>query len=472
MPRVLASVRVGPAPIGTLQVSVPLLHHHADLLRQRRPPRRPRLHDGERRRPGPLAPPDRRRGLLPHRDRRARPEGGPGRRGARGHPEGVDRPAGPPGSPRPGPTSTSPTTTSSAPPSPGTTRAVQQFLQPDLRQRLHRTRTPTGACTACPARQYYTEDELLDGRAVPDPPHPGRAARGGELLLQAERLRATGSLEWYEANPDAVRPEAKRNEALGFIRGGLRDISITRTSIDWGVPVPWDERARLLRLVRRADQLPDRHRLRRGPGAVRGVVAGRAPPDRQGDHPVPLRVVAGHVHGRRHRPAGPRAGARLAAGRRREDVQVERSTRSRPAELTADFGVDPVRYHLLRDTPLGTDGDFSYEGIIARYNADLANNLGNLLSRVATVVGSKCGGVGPAPDPASRLAGRGRHRPGRGHRGMGRGPAPPGPRGHLAAHPGDQRRAGDRPSRGRPTPVRPSTPCWAAPSRSCASWPS
>ncbi len=76
-----------------------------------------------------------------------------------------------------------------------------------------------------------------------------------------------------------------------------------------------------------------------------------------------------------------------------------------PGELTADYGVDPVRYHLLRDTPLGTDGDFSAEGITARYNADLANNLGNLLSRVATVVGSKCGGTGPAPDPDSRLAG-------------------------------------------------------------------
>jgi len=62
-----------------------------------------------------------------------------------------------------------------------------------------------------------------------------------------------------------------------------------------------------------------------------------------------------------------------------------------------------VRYHLLRATPLGTDGEFSYEGIVARYNADLANNLGNLLSRVATVVGSKCGGVGPRPDPQSPL---------------------------------------------------------------------
>ncbi|HZU80013.1 MAG TPA: class I tRNA ligase family protein, partial [Acidimicrobiales bacterium] len=75
-----------------------------------------------------------------------------------------------------------------------------------------------------------------------------------------------------------------------------------------------------------------------------------------------------------------------------------------PAALVEDFGVDPIRYYLLRDTPLGTDGDFSYEGITSRYNADLANNLGNLVARVATVVGSKCAGVGPAPDPSSRLA--------------------------------------------------------------------
>jgi methionyl-tRNA synthetase len=75
-----------------------------------------------------------------------------------------------------------------------------------------------------------------------------------------------------------------------------------------------------------------------------------------------------------------------------------------PGDLVADFGVDGFRYHFLRDTPFGPDGDFSYEGMVARYNSDLANNLGNLLSRVATVVGSKCGGVGPAPSPESPLA--------------------------------------------------------------------
>jgi methionyl-tRNA synthetase len=81
-----------------------------------------------------------------------------------------------------------------------------------------------------------------------------------------------------------------------------------------------------------------------------------------------------------------------------------RLTEIAPEALIEDFGVDAVRYHLLREVPLGADGEFSYEGIVSRYNADLANNLGNLVARVTTVVCSKCGAVGPSPDPDSPLA--------------------------------------------------------------------
>jgi methionyl-tRNA synthetase len=75
-----------------------------------------------------------------------------------------------------------------------------------------------------------------------------------------------------------------------------------------------------------------------------------------------------------------------------------------PADLLDEFGVDGFRHHFLHDVPFGPDGDFSYEGMISRYNADLANNLGNLLSRVATVLDKKCGGIGTAPRPDSPLA--------------------------------------------------------------------
>jgi methionyl-tRNA synthetase len=75
-----------------------------------------------------------------------------------------------------------------------------------------------------------------------------------------------------------------------------------------------------------------------------------------------------------------------------------------PADLIPEFGSDGFRYQFLRDQAFGPDGEFSYEAMVARYNADLANNLGNLASRVATVVDKKCGGIGPAPRPDSPLA--------------------------------------------------------------------
>ncbi|HEY7915541.1 MAG TPA: class I tRNA ligase family protein, partial [Acidimicrobiales bacterium] len=92
----------------------------------------------------------------------------------------------------------------------------------------------------------------------------------------------------------------------------------------------------------------------------------------------------------------------LLGGEKMSNSSVNQIT---PGDLIAEYGVEPVRYHLLRDIPLGSDGEFSAEGIAGRYNTDLANNLGNLLSRVTTVVGSKCGGLGPAPSGDSRLAG-------------------------------------------------------------------
>jgi methionyl-tRNA synthetase len=86
-----------------------------------------------------------------------------------------------------------------------------------------------------------------------------------------------------------------------------------------------------------------------------------------------------------------------------EKMSKTRLNQIAPGDLVADFGVDGVRYHFLRDVAFGPDGDFSYEGMVNRYNADLANQLGNLFSRVATVVAKKCDGVGPAPSPTSAL---------------------------------------------------------------------
>jgi methionyl-tRNA synthetase len=210
-------------------------------------------------------------------------------------------------------------------------------------------------------------------------------------------------LDWYAANPGCVQPEGKRNEALGIIKQGLEDVSVSRTSISWGVPVPWDEGHvfyvwydALINYAtavgygadseRFAEWWPQVHHLL-GKDILRFhcvywpamcLAAGIEPPKKLGVH-----------------------GFLLVGG---EKMSKTRLNQIFPADLVADFGVDGFRYHFLRDNPFGPDGDFSYESMVTRYNADLANNLGNLLSRVATVVGKKCDGIGPAPAGDSPLA--------------------------------------------------------------------
>jgi methionyl-tRNA synthetase len=210
-------------------------------------------------------------------------------------------------------------------------------------------------------------------------------------------------LDWYDAHPGFVQPEIRRNEALGFIRQGLRDFSISRTSIDWGIPLPWDPRhvtyvwfdALTNYLTAAGYGTADPAFPARWAGARHLIgkdilrfhcvywpamllSAGLEPP----------RSV--HVHG-----------YLLVGG---EKMSKTRLNQIAPATLVETFGVDGFRYHFLADQRFGPDGEFSFEGMMARYNADLANNLGNLAARVAAVVASKCGGVGPAPRAGSPLA--------------------------------------------------------------------
>ncbi len=254
-------------------------------------------------------------------------------------------------------------------------------------------------CVSCEA--YYTEADLVDGNC----PIHGKPVEWLEEDNWFFKLSAFEQplLDWYESQPEAVQPDGKRNEALGIIRQGLDDISITRTSITWGVPVPWDPEHvfyvwydALINYVTAIGFGTDEARFEQWWPSVHHLLgkdilrfhcvywpamllaAGLAPPHRL------------HVHG-----------FLLVGG---EKMSKTRLNQIFPADLVADFGVDGFRYQFLRDQPFGPDGDFSYEGMVTRYNTDLANNLGNLLSRVATVVAKKCDGIGPAPSADSPLA--------------------------------------------------------------------
>ena len=171
-------------------------------------------------------------------------------------------------------------------------------------------------CVSCEA--YYTESELIDGTRCPIHGTPVELLSEENYFFKLSEF-TDPLLEWYEANPGAVTPEAKRNEAIGLIKAGLRDISISRTSITWGVPVPWDAGPRLLRLVRRPHQLLHGHRVRVRSRTIRPLVAGGAPPHRQGHPAVPLRVLAGAADGGGDRAARPHCactGSCWSAGRR------------------------------------------------------------------------------------------------------------------------------------------------------------
>lgn len=254
-------------------------------------------------------------------------------------------------------------------------------------------------CVSCEA--YYTEADLVDGKLCP-------IHRTGVEWLEEENYFFKLSeftrplLDWYGANPGAVIPEAKRNEAIGLIRGGLRDISISRTSISWGVPVPWDKEHvfyvwydALINYATAVGYGSDPVRFAEWWPSVHHLIG----KDILRFHCVywPALLMAAGIDP----PAGIAVHGFLLVGG--EKMSKTALNQIAPADLLPTFGVDGFRYHFLRDQAFGPDGDFSYEGMVSRYNADLANNLGNLLARVSTVVEKKCGGTGPAPDPSSHL---------------------------------------------------------------------
>ncbi len=254
-------------------------------------------------------------------------------------------------------------------------------------------------CVACEA--YYTETELVGGNC-PIHHRPVDSVTEENYFFKLSRFEQR-LLDYYEANPGAIMPETRRNEVLGFIRQGLQDFSISRTSLSWGVPLPWDPAHvtyvwfdALTNYITAVGYAEDDQRFNTWWPACRHLIgkdiirfhcvfwpamllsAGIEPPSNW------------HVHG-----------WLLVGG---EKMSKTRLNQIAPAELVETFGVDGYRYHFLRDPSFGPDSDFSYEGMVVRYNTDLANNLGNLLARVATVVAKKCGGIGPAPSPDSPLA--------------------------------------------------------------------
>ncbi|MEZ5293474.1 MAG: methionine--tRNA ligase [Vicinamibacterales bacterium] len=253
-------------------------------------------------------------------------------------------------------------------------------------------------CVAC--EEYYTDDELAPGALCPVHGRPVDAFEEENYFFRLSRFRDR-LLAWYEAHPDAIVPAFRRNEVLGTIRAGLRDFSISRTSLTWGVPLPWDPAhvayvwfdalTNYLSAIgfggdddRCTTWWPACHLL--GKDILRHHCIYWPAMLLSAGLPLPARWAVG--------------GYLLSDG-----SKMSKTTGNvvSPLALAEEFGADAFRYSLLAGTPYGQDGDVSRDSLLRRYTADLANGLGNLVSRVTTLVVRQCGGIAPAPRSGGEL---------------------------------------------------------------------
>lgn len=205
-------------------------------------------------------------------------------------------------------------------------------------------------------------------------------------------------LDHIEANPDFIRPDTRRNEVLGFIRGGLNDLSISRTSFDWGVRVPGS----------------DAHVMYVWVDALTNYLTGVGYPD-DADRlarywPADLHLIGKDIV-RFHAVYWPAfllsAGLKLPRTvyghghvlQRGEKMSKSLGNVVAPADLADRYGVDNVRYFLLREVSFGQDGSYSDEAIVTRCNAELANGFGNLAQRTLSMIAKNLDGVLPTQSP-------------------------------------------------------------------------
>src|SRR5712691_624615 len=247
-------------------------------------------------------------------------------------------------------------------------------------------------CVAC--ELYYTEADLVDGNC----PIHGRPVEHMTEENYFFRLSAyrDALLEHYDSYPTAVAPEARRNEVLSLIRGGLQDFSISRTSFDWGVPLPWDPAHvcyvwfdALTNYITAAGYADDPVRVARlWPANIHSLGKDILRP-----HAIywPAMLMAAGVEP----PAPVWAHGYLLVGG--EKMSKTKLTGIHPFQLLDVFGADSYRYYFMREISFGQDGSFSWESMVDRHNADLANGLGNLASRVLAMLGSYFDGVVPEP---------------------------------------------------------------------------
>lgn len=203
-------------------------------------------------------------------------------------------------------------------------------------------------------------------------------------------------LTLYESNPDFVAPASRRNEVISFVRGGLQDLSVSRTTFNWGIPVPGDPA----------------HVMYVWLDALTNYITAAGFPDTDAESwpywPADLHMVGKDIL-RFHAVYWPAflMAADLPPPKRvfahgwwtNEGKKISKSLGNviDPVDLVQRYGLDPVRYFLMREVPFGQDGDFSHSAMVGRINGDLANDYGNLAQRVLSMIAKNCGAQVPEP---------------------------------------------------------------------------
>lgn len=203
-------------------------------------------------------------------------------------------------------------------------------------------------------------------------------------------------LKLYADHPDFIGPDSRKNEVVSFVRGGLRDLSISRTTFDWGVKVPGDEE----------------HVMYVWVDALTNYITGVGFPDESDKNwrywPADVHVIGKDII-RFHAvywpafllsagiPLPKRVYAHGFLFNRGEKMSKSVGNVVDPFNLADQYGVDQMRYFFLREVPFGQDGNYNHEAIVARINADLANDLGNLAQRSLSMIAKQFGGVLPEP---------------------------------------------------------------------------
>jgi len=240
---------------------------------------------------------------------------------------------------------------------------------------------------------YYAESEIVDGKAPTGAPVEWVEEPSYFFRLSAFQDRL---LDLYESNPDFVGPKSRLNEVKSFVKGGLRDLSVSRTSFSWGIPVPDDEKHIMYVWL---DALTN---------YITAVGYGEDQHDEYAKFwPADLHMVGKDIL-RFHAVYWPAFLMAVDAPLPRrvfahgwwtnEGQKISKSLGNviDPVSLAETYGLDQMRYFLMREVPFGSDGDFSHAAMTHRMNGDLANDLGNLCQRVLSMVFKNCGEAIPA----------------------------------------------------------------------------